>query len=168
MFQPHGIRGFASDQIYEYDQDCILEENEKTSESKKAMLVTGVLGYFTPSSNFIRNYFLRATTAAPTLSMVNQRALLSLPTKYGSWLKLLSDDINPEILIVQNQSHPSPPETPFFTKVNDAISHTVYDIIGAKVTSDLFRSFPDLSVEEQIIELDKKIEQVKKEGINMN
>jgi len=79
-------------------------------------------------------------------------------------------EISPELLLILNQSHPTPCVKPYFNEdpvkvITGVVHHGALNIPYPNV----FTSFPDLSQEEQIIELDKRIIEVQSNhNINMN
>jgi len=96
--------------------------------------------------------------------------LLNNPESFGLWLESLAMEISPELLLILNQSHPIPCIKPYFNEdpvkvITGVVHHGALNVPYPNV----FTSFPDLSQEEQITELGKRILEVQSNhNINMD
>jgi len=166
MHQPEGLRSWAADQVYEYDLDAGQPFERKASQAtRRGLILTGGVGYFTSTANVLRNYLLHTQEFSPTMSRWSRRLHVSDCNKYGLWLKEQVEDIHPEVLFVQAQSHGGNPLQPYFTKPLAAVEKLVYEILGAKSSASQI-TFPDLDAESQIQALEKKIGEVSAKSVS--
>jgi len=160
MHQPEGVRSWVADQVYEYDLRAGQPfESKESQESQRALLLTGGVGYYTSTSNLLRNYLLHAQEFSPTVSRWSQRLHVSDRNKYGLWLKEQVEDLQPKVLFLQSQSHGGTcHHSPYFTKPIVAVEK-LNEALGVKAAA-LQITFPDISPEEQIAALERQIAEV--------